>query len=211
MVISPEDALKIVLAVVLGGLIGAEREYSAKTAGFRTIILICVGATLFTMLSARLAGPAETARIAAAVVSGVGFLGAGAILRGPERIVGLTTASTIWLAAALGMAIGTGEYLLASFAAIVGFTVLLFFPRIERRIDDLSDARTYKVVCRSSSKLFRELEDDIRACGLSVKQRKRVRSGDEMVCTWHIFGSIEGHDCLIDKLFTHPEVNRFHY
>jgi putative Mg2+ transporter-C (MgtC) family protein len=211
MVFLPEDAIKILLAVVLGGLIGAEREYSVKTAGFRTIILICVGATLFTILSVRLGGPAETGRVAAGVVTGVGFLGAGAILRGPERIVGLTTASAIWLAAALGMGIGAGEYLLATFAAIVGFTVLLFFPRIESRIDNLSDARTYEVVCPLSTELFHKLEDDVRACGLKVKQRKRIRSGDEMVCTWHVFGSLKGHDCLIDKLFSHPEVTGFHY
>jgi putative Mg2+ transporter-C (MgtC) family protein len=211
MVLLPEDAIKILLAVILGGLIGAEREYSAKTAGFRTIILICVGATLFTILSPRLAGPPHTARIAAAVVTGVGFLGAGAILRGPGRIVGLTTASTIWLAAALGMSIGAGEFFLAIYAAIVGFTVLLFFPRIESRIDNLSDARTYEVVCPSSTELFHKLEAEIHACGLRARQRKRVRSGDEMTCTWHVFGSLEGHDCLIDKLFSHPEVKKFHY
>ena len=82
-IVIPEDVLKILLAVLIGGLIGAEREYRDKAAGFRTIILICVGATLFTILSFRLGGDGDPTRIAANIVSGVGFLGVGAILRGP--------------------------------------------------------------------------------------------------------------------------------
>ena len=101
MVLLPEDILKLVFAVVVGGALGAEREFRDRAAGFRTIILICTGATLFTMFSVKLGGPQDPARIAASIVSGVGFLGAGAIMRGPVRVVGLTTASTIWLAAAL--------------------------------------------------------------------------------------------------------------
>jgi putative Mg2+ transporter-C (MgtC) family protein len=211
MVLVPEDMLKILLAVLIGGVIGAEREYRAKTAGFRTMILICVGATLFTILSARLGGVDESARIAASVVTGVGFLGAGAILRGPERIVGLTTASTIWLAAALGMGVGSGEYILAGFAALSGFAVLWFFPRIESRIDNLTDARTYEVVCPISPELYEELEKAFRDCGLNMKQSKRIKSGDEMVCTWHAFGSPDSHDCLVKWLFGHPEVKSFHH
>ena len=115
----PEDIIKLLLAVLTGGLIGAEREFRDKAAGFRTIILICVGAALFTMFSLRLGGDKDPVRIAASVVSGVGFLGAGAILRSDGRIVGLTTASTIWLAAALGMGIGGGQYLISGLGAIV--------------------------------------------------------------------------------------------
>ena len=90
-----EDVVKLLLAMFIGGLIGAEREFRDKAAGFRTIIFITVGSTLFTILSPELGGDREPSRIAASIVTGVGFLGAGAILQGKERVIGLTTASTI--------------------------------------------------------------------------------------------------------------------
>ncbi len=204
-----EEMFKILLAVVVGGLLGIEREYRDKTAGFRTIILICVGATLFTILSLELGGAVDSARVAAAVVSGVGFLGAGAILRGPERVVGLTTASTIWVAAALGMAIGGEQYVLAVFTAVVAFVVLLLFPRIEERIDAAWHSRTYEVLCPDRPTLFQELENEIQDCNLKIRSRKRTKSSAGMVCTWTVYGAPENHDSFVDKLFSHPEVKEF--
>ena len=101
MTIFHDALLKLLLAMIVGGLIGFEREYRDKAAGLRTIIFICLGATVFTMLSLRLGEQDDITRIAANVVSGVGFLGAGAILQSSGRVTGLTTASTIWLAAAV--------------------------------------------------------------------------------------------------------------
>ncbi len=103
-----EDVARLLFAVLVGGLIGAEREYRDKVAGFRTIIFICLGATLFTLFSVKLGGAGDPARIAANIVSGVGFLGAGAILRSGERVTGLTTAASIWTTAAIGLAAGRG-------------------------------------------------------------------------------------------------------
>ncbi len=139
MTILPEDMLKVLVAVLIGGLIGAEREFHDKAAGFRTIIFICVGATLFTIFSHKIGGEGDTARIAANIVSGVGFLGAGVILRDAGRIIGLTTASTIWLTAALGMGIGSGHYGFAAAATGIMLIVLWFFPWIEERIDAIRD------------------------------------------------------------------------
>ena len=95
MILNPEDILKILLAVIAGGLIGIEREFRDKAAGFRTLIFICTGACLFTILSAKLA-PNDSVRIAANIVTGVGFLGAGVILRDGGKVIGLTTAAMIW-------------------------------------------------------------------------------------------------------------------
>lgn len=92
----------MLVAILIGGLIGAEREFHEKAAGFRTITFICLGSTLFTMLSLELGGARDPVRIAASIVTGIGFIGAGVILRDGGRIVGLTTASTIWISAALG-------------------------------------------------------------------------------------------------------------
>src|SRR5262245_10109658 len=118
-----EDLLRIGLAILVGGLIGSEREYRDKAAGFRTIIFICVGAASFTILSAKLAQGHDPTRVAAQIVTGIGFLGAGSILREGDRIVGLTTAATVWLAAAIGMAIGGGHYALA--AIVTGAALLV--------------------------------------------------------------------------------------
>ncbi len=105
-----EIILKLLSAILVGGLIGFEREYRDKAAGFRTMILISTGAMLFTYLSELIGGEDDPVRVTAAVVTGIGFLGAGAILVDKGRVQGLTTASTIWLTAALGVAVGTGAF-----------------------------------------------------------------------------------------------------
>jgi putative Mg2+ transporter-C (MgtC) family protein len=206
MVLLPEDVLKLVLAVVVGGALGAEREYRDRAAGFRTIILICSGATLFTMFSVKLGGAQDPARIAASIVSGVGFLGAGAILRGPARVAGLTTASTIWLAAALGVGIGGGHYLLSGLGGAVAILVLAAFPRIENWIDRQRHIRTYKVSCPAGSPLFTELGDVIRGKGLHARQRALVKTDERVTCTWEVWGPPEGHQRLVEGLLSNPEV-----
>lgn len=126
-----EISLKLLLALALGGVIGLEREASQKPAGLRTHILICVSATMMMMLSQiMLMGqgvPGDSLRIAAAVITGMGFIGAGTIIQSQGIVHGLTTASTLWTAAALGLVIGAGYYLYALlFSALVLATLLLF-------------------------------------------------------------------------------------
>src|SRR4051812_40951933 len=101
-----EDIVKLLLAIVLGSIIGAEREYRTKSAGFRTIILVCVGSALFTIFSIRI-GVGNPDRIAANIITGIGFLGAGAIFRNKDHVTGITTATTIWMVAAIGMGVGS--------------------------------------------------------------------------------------------------------
>lgn len=117
-----------------GGIIGVEREWKAKPAGLRTMAMVSLGAAVFTMISLTLGGPSgDRGRVAAQIVTGIGFLGAGAILRGPQGVLGLTTAATIWVAAAVGMVVGTG-YAGAGIALSVGAVlVLVFSDRVERR------------------------------------------------------------------------------
>jgi putative Mg2+ transporter-C (MgtC) family protein len=120
---------RLALAVLLGGLIGFEREWSGHSAGLRTNILVMLGACLFTVLSIEafpLRGTAQdTARIAAQIVSGIGFLGAGVMFQDKSRVRGLTTAATIWLVAAIGMAVGAGSYFLAIFSTLLAVAVLV--------------------------------------------------------------------------------------
>ncbi len=119
--------LRLLLATALGAIIGYQRERAGKVAGLRTIVLICVGAALFTLTSMYAFGAkADPSRIAAGIVAGVGFLGAGAIIRrGEGAVAGLTTAATIWAAAGIGIAAGAGFYLIAAVATAIILIILL--------------------------------------------------------------------------------------
>lgn len=132
------QAGQLTLAALLGGLIGLEREWTGHPAGLRTNILVALGACLFTLLSIEgfpLRGAAQdTARIAAQIVTGVGFLGAGALFQTRSQVKGLTTAATIWLVAAIGMAAGTGLFFLAIFTTVLAEVVLVVLKPISDRL-----------------------------------------------------------------------------
>src|SRR5947209_4358107 len=125
--------LRLLLAAGLGAVIGIEREYRQKPAGLRTNMLIAIGAALFTVVSMSLGRTSGGVpdRIAAQIVSGVGFLGGGAILRSRMSIHGMTTAATIWVNAAIGMAAGAGEFAIATTATALTLVVLVVLPPIE--------------------------------------------------------------------------------
>src|SRR5688500_12902514 len=146
-----EHLFKVGMAVIVGGLIGAEREFQDKAAGFRTIILITVGSTLFTNFSASMDPGFTRTRIAANIVTGIGFLGAGAIVREHGRIGGLTTAATIGLSAALGMGIGAGELVFVTISTFIVIIVLLVFPRLEFWIDHIRESWMYKIVVSTAN------------------------------------------------------------
>jgi len=133
MQINWSDTVPLLISVVLGGVIGLERELRGKAAGLRTNILICLGSCIFTMISTNLAG-SESGRIAAQIVTGIGFLGAGAIIHSGIGVHGLTTAAGIWVVASVGMACGAGMYVLAIFSTMLSMLVLLVLPPLERRI-----------------------------------------------------------------------------
>ena len=128
--------VRLALAAALGGAIGLEREYRHKPAGLRTNMLISLGSALFSILSVELgAGAGSPDRIAAQVVTGIGFLGAGAILRSGENVHGLTTAATIWVNAAIGMAAGLGSYTIATVGAAITLVVLAVLPAMEQFVE----------------------------------------------------------------------------
>ncbi len=128
-----EIILKLVIAASLGALVGIEREINRKPAGMRTHALVCMGAAMFTVVSFLFQGDAvDTSRIAAGVVTGIGFIGAGAIWQAKNKVHGLTTAADLWAVAAIGLAVGTGLYLIA----IVGVTLMLILLVPGRIIED---------------------------------------------------------------------------
>jgi putative Mg2+ transporter-C (MgtC) family protein len=133
-----ELAQRLLLAAVLGSVLGLEREWRNKDAGLRTNILIAIGSALFTLMSIELTDgkTGDTSRVAAQIVTGIGFLGAGAIMRTDAGIQGLTTAATIWVNAAIGVAAGGGEYRLALIATFVTLVVLMVLQPIEKYLDE---------------------------------------------------------------------------
>ncbi|HEY1219316.1 MAG TPA: MgtC/SapB family protein, partial [Bryobacteraceae bacterium] len=124
---------RLLLAAILGGVIGLERQLRHKPAGLRTNMFICFGAAMFTVLSAQLAGtPTDSARIAAQIIPGIGFIGAGSILHAKASVTGLTTAATLFVVAGVGMAAGGGLYLTACFATGIILIALVLLGRMEQ-------------------------------------------------------------------------------
>jgi putative Mg2+ transporter-C (MgtC) family protein len=130
---------KLALAALLGALIGAERDLHGRPAGLRTTLLIAVGSCLFAILSregfADAQGTQDPTRIASIVVQGIGFLGAGVLLKGDGKIVGLTTAAAIWLVAAVGLAVGAGRAALAIFATGFSLAMILLLEPLSERLE----------------------------------------------------------------------------
>lgn len=128
-------AARLLTAAVLGGLIGLEREIMNRAAGLRTHIMVSVGAALFTILSIYCfdhgTSPRDPARVAAQIVSGIGFLGAGAIMKHGSSVRGLTTAATLWVVAAIGMGCGAGAYEISALACVISLITLVALRRLE--------------------------------------------------------------------------------
>jgi putative Mg2+ transporter-C (MgtC) family protein len=123
---------RLLLSAGLGAVIGLEREYRRKPAGLRTNILIAIGSALFTILSISMtASTGDQSRVAGQIVTGIGFLGGGAILRNRDTVHGMTTAATIWVNAAIGIACGIGQYELATVTTALTLVVLVVLPPIE--------------------------------------------------------------------------------
>ncbi|HEY8450184.1 MAG TPA: MgtC/SapB family protein [Bacillota bacterium] len=153
MVVSVQDQiLRLAIAALLAGLIGWERESGRRPAGLRTHMLVAVGSALLMIVSQdvflayRGATNADPARIAAQVVSGIGFLGAGTILREGPTIRGLTTAASLWVAAALGLAVGAGAYIGAVSTTLITLATLIYLARLERRLQKKGRVRVLRVL-----------------------------------------------------------------
>ena len=149
---------RLLLAALLGGIIGIERQLRHKPAGLRTNMFICFGSAMFTILSRQLAGtPADTARIAAQIITGIGFIGAGSILHTRGSVTGLTTAATLFVVAGVGMAAGGGLYLTACFATVIILLALVLLGRMEAAFFLKSIITTYEVTGSHVDAMLREV------------------------------------------------------
>jgi len=128
--------IRFAVSIIVGGLIGLERELEHKPAGLRTMILVCLGSTVFMLIGLELGAlGSDLGRIVAGVITGVGFLGAGAVIRAGGDVHGLTTAATIWLASGLGLAVGAGYYLLVIIATVLALAVLRILGVVEHALN----------------------------------------------------------------------------
>lgn len=208
--------LQIGLATLLGGAIGLEREFGGKPAGLRTNILICIGSVLYTHLSLAMlraasgtgAIPAgtDTTRVAAQIVTGVGFIGAGTILHARGAVVGLTSAATIWVVAAIGVALGSGYYLEGLVTTLAVLVVLSGLGRAEKIVQSHSMRSTITIHARTGPSVVEELESLVRRTGLELISISNRQENVDLVIELELRGSKRLYDQAIVTLLHHNHV-----
>ena len=195
--------LKLFLASVLGGMIGLERELHRKPAGLRTNLFMCVGATLFTILSGELAREfgGDHTRIAAQIIPGIGFIGAGAILRDRGGVVGLTTAATIFVVASIGMAIGGGMYWTATYTALMcllALSILGWFEEraLKRRV------MVFRITVTDPEPAMKAANAALAEMKLQMQHFQMVRVGADFILEFEVDVSHSQEQQLFSKLST---------
>lgn len=205
-----ETGLRLLISFVIGAGIGFEREYHSKAAGLRTMIMICLGSTMFTMISLTIGGDSSD-RIASNIITGIGFLGAGVIFKDGLTITGITTATTIWITAALGMAIGAGEYFMAMAGSVIVILVLSALQRITTGIEKIHQSRMYQITCRRDDELIATIEEQIRSLGLKAGKRRDFKENEKLILFYEIRGREKKLDEFSRFLQNTPAVASFEY
>jgi len=186
----PEVFIQLSLAVLFGAIIGFEREYSSKAAGFRTITMVTLGATLFTILSVQIGAETSPDRIASNIIVGIGFIGAGVVFKDGFNISGLTTASTIWVSAAIGMAIGIGEYVTAIAALILSIIVLALFEKVQDFIESIHQVRNYRInLNKEYTPAKAMIEEQLEALEVKVRIKKILQTEEGVSFFYTISGN----------------------
>lgn len=206
-----EMAIRLLLAALWGGIVGIEREYRSKSAGFRTMIMISMGSCFFTIMSNAIGSPGNPDRIASNIVTGIGFLGAGVIFRGDNRVNGITTAATIWAVAAIGMGIGAGYYIASAVSSILILVVLAALPYIERTIDNWSQSRVYTVECHFTPGRVESFGELLTGHRLTVIQLNESRNQQTLTMKWVVKGKVSNHESFIKGVMRDESISRFEY
>jgi putative Mg2+ transporter-C (MgtC) family protein len=200
---------RLLLAAVLGGFVGTERELSGKPAGLRTNLLICVGAALVTEISGAVAagGAGDPGRMAAQIVSGIGFIGAGTIIQSRGKVTGLTTAATLWVVAAIGIAIGAGAYIEAAGSTLLVVLALYGLRWLERVLSARWVKRRYRITLHGSHPLD-TLQESLKSFGLRVGLEGIDRRSDGLEVLVRLDGPASRHDGLMPRLAALEGVRR---
>ncbi|MEJ1238673.1 MgtC/SapB family protein [Chryseolinea sp. T2] len=205
-----ETAIQLVISFFIGAIIGAEREYRTKTAGLRTMIMISLGSTIFTEVSITM-GVNSPDRIASNIVTGIGFLGAGVIFKDGLSISGITTATTIWITAALGMSVGAGQYFIALGGTVVVVIVLSVFEVFSNKINRMHQERTYKITFAHYSDFERTIMKRVSELNLSYKKEREMKTADSYVLVFHLRGSEKRLDNFNGFLKESDQVSAYEY
>jgi putative Mg2+ transporter-C (MgtC) family protein len=205
-----QEILYILLSIGIGAIIGIEREYKSKSAGLRTMILVCTGSCIFTILSSKI-GSDNADRIAANIVTGIGFLGAGVIFKEHNRVNGITTATTIWIVSALGMAIGSGYIQLAfttTFLVIIILSGLIF---VQSLIEKLNQLKEYSIEFDSDELEYEEVERLIKKYKLKVihQQWTIEKSNYSLMST--LQGTEKNHKHFTKTIMKHPKITKLQF
>ena len=206
-----EEAAQVSVAFIIGAIIGIEREFRSKPAGFRTMILICVGACLYTILS-RESESGSTDRIASNIVTGIGFIGAGVIFKEGISVNGLTTAALIWITAALGMAVGYHNYPIAIVVASMVVLALFVLEPVQRFINNLHKVKDYRIKTNGDGNVFKnDLDDFLKSTGASFRCMKVVKEDNDAVYTYRIGSPNRNYDAVNNYLLMNTAVQSFDF
>jgi len=206
--IATDDIISMLMSILCGGIIGFEREYKSKSAGFRTIVLISLGSTIFTIVSGH--GVGSDDRISANIITGIGFIGAGVIFKDQISIRGLTTAAVIWTSAAIGMTTGIGYHALAFLFTIITLIILLMVSRIEKVISKMQKQKIVSVTFRGPD--FNQivlLEDQLKSDDLIIERLEVSKYNDAITVVWQVSGKKKFLVELDGTLAKIPEVISF--
>lgn len=204
-----EEVAQVSVAFIIGAIIGLEREFKSKPAGFRTMILICVGSCLYTILSKE-ANSTYPDRIASNIVTGIGFIGAGVIFKEGVSVKGLTTAALIWITAALGMAIGYHNYPLAAVVASMVVVALFVLEPVQRYINRLHRVKDFRIKTNTISETFIvELEQFLTTNKMTFKVIKVFKENNDAVYLYRVSSKERSYDKVSQYLLHHKEVQYF--
>jgi len=193
---------RLLMACAMGAVVGLEREWRHKASGLRTNMLICMGSSLFTILSGVLAGPGGPNRgqVAANIVQGIGFLGAGLILHTRNQVLGLTSAATVWVVAAIGMACGAGLYVEAGISTLIVYSALQFIGLLEARSRWKRFVMLYEVRGNDEETMFADVLSVLDRWHLRLRIVERDKVGTLERVTFAISASGDRHKELLAEL-----------
>ena len=203
-----EDMVAMLVSMICGGIIGFEREYRSKSAGFRTIILISLGSTIFTIVSRHGVGTDD--RISANVITGIGFIGAGVIFKDKISVRGLTTAAVIWTSAAIGMTTGIGYHALALALTLITLCMLLMVTRIEKLIAGLQKEKLLSVTFRGPEfSQITNLEQSLQSNSLTLDRLEVGKDEDRLTAVFKVSGKKNDLIKMNESLTTISEIISF--
>lgn len=202
-----QDVSKLIVSAVIGAAIGLEREYRGKIAGFKTMMMICLGSTLFTIFSIKMGTDSSHDRVAANIITGIGFIGAGAIFKDRGNFIsGLTTATIIWIIAAIGMGIGNGEILFSITTAILVLLLLILSPILERKVDRMHKVRNITISFTQGNKI-ELIEAGMLTNGLKMKKVRLRKEKNAIAYTASITGTEQQLNDFVELLLRDADIS----